>query len=236
MKSLTYFVLFLILLQSSSLPQTKLDGTYNLKMSENQDYFEEYVFTSKGLFNYTRLLHLGNELGHGEYSIEDSVLTLKFFETPAVIRDSLRSYYVVDSSKASRRDSTEYFITVLNHEGLPLINSSAQLIDEKGFSIIDKVKKYWDVDSEGKAKVIFENGLKLYGIKVANSGFETVTIPVKENTRQVITVNLLEQDKCFYSIEPGTVRTFYIKYMRFSGFYIRAEDSPELLYYKKKKE
>lgn len=235
MKKLFCFILLLLFQQINSISQTLLEGKYSLTSHNHQDYIDEYIFSDDGLFKYFRIKHLANECGKGGYTLKDSVLTLTFQEVPLNVQDSLRSCCVINDSKSAASDTCVYIISVFDHNNLPVLDVSAQLVDENEFSIVDKVKKYWEADSDGNVTVSFAKNLELFGIKIANRGYETLIIPVSKDTNKTITVKLLELEKCVRVIEAGTVKTFYLKNYRFSGFYMRAENSPDYQYYKSEK-
>jgi hypothetical protein len=236
MKNLICFILLLLFLQSPSVSQTVLEGTFSLtSQQDRQDYIDEYTFSDDGFFKYSHLMYKANECGIGVYTISDTVLTLTFSAVSLNIKDSLRSHYIVSESKVTKGDTAEFIISVLDHNDMPVLGASAQLVDENEFNIVDKVKKYWDVDSDGNVTVSFEKNLELFGIKIANRGYETLIIPVNKDTNKIITVKLLELEKCSHVIEAGTVKIFYLKNVRFSGFYMREEGSPDYLYYKSEK-
>ncbi len=236
MKKLFCLILLLVILQSYSIAQTELVGTYVLTSEGPAGYVDEYVFSDNSRFKFTRLKYLENELGEGEYTFKDSVLTLIFHEVPANVRDSLRSYYTINKSKLLSKDTAEYVISVFDHKNLPLQGSTAQLVDENGFTIVEKVKKSWDIDPMGEVTVKFPKNVKLFGIKIASKGYEIITIPVKKDTNETITVMMLESEKCFHAIEKGTEKKFYLKNMRYSGFHMREENAVQYEYYKKEKE
>lgn len=235
MKKLFWFILLLVILQNLSISQTRFEGTYNLTSEERPEYLDEYIFSDDSLFKFTRLKYHANECGLGKYSVEDTVLTLVFYQVPSNVKDSLSSYYVVNESRVSPGDSCQYEIEVIGRNNLPLIGTSAQLVDEAGFNIIEKIKKYWEYEKGEGITVSFPKSLNVFGIKIANRGFETVVIPVKKDTNQTITVKMLELEKCFHAIERGTVRKCYLKNIRYSGFYLRDENSQIYNYFKKKK-
>jgi hypothetical protein len=236
MKKLYWVILFLVLLQSYPTAQTGIEGKYDLKSEGSAGYHDEYVFSDGSRFKFTRLKYLGNECGAGEYAIKDSALTLIFHEVPANVRDSLRSYYIVNKSKLLSGDTAEYIISVFDHRNLPLQGSTAQLVDENGFTIVEKVKKSWDIDPMGEVTVNFPKNVKLFGIKIASKGYETITIPVKKDTNKTITVMMLESEKCFHVIEGQTVKKFYLKNIRYSGFHMREENAEKYEYFKKEKQ
>ncbi len=235
MNKLFSFILLLVFLQNLSFSQSELVGTYTLTSQKKLEYLDEYTFSDGNSFKYTRLKHHGNECGKGEYTITDTVLTLKFHEVSLSIVDSLRSHCIINESKTPAGDTCEYVISVLDHNESPLQGASAQLVDENGFNIVDKIKKYWETDAAGNVTVSFSPDVELYGIKIANMGYETLVIPVKKDADKTITVKMLELDKCFYVVEGGTVKTFYLKNVRYSGFYMRDENSSDYHYFKKEK-
>ena len=236
MKKLICFILLLLFQQSPAVSQNVLEGIYSLtSQQERQDYIYEYTFSDDGLFKYTYFMYQANECGMGVYTVADSVLTLTFSDVSLNIKDSLRSHYSISESKVTKGDTAEYIISVLDHNDMPVLGASAQLVDENEFNIVDKVKKYWDVDSDGNVTVSFPKDVDLYGIKIAMMGYETLIIPVNKDTNKIITVKLLELEKCSHVIEAGTVKIFYLKNVRFSGFYMREEGSPDYLYYKSEK-
>jgi hypothetical protein len=226
----------LVILPSYSTAQTGLEGTYQLKTEGNTGYLDEYVFSDNSRIKFTRLKYLENELGAGEYTFKDSILTLIFHEVPPNVRDSLRSYYTVNNSKLLKGDTAKYDISVFDHRNLPLQGSTAQLVDENGFTIIEKVKKSWDINPVGEVTVNFPKKVKLFGIKIASKGYETIIIPVKKDTSETIRVMMLESEKCFHAVEKGTVKKFYLKNIRYSGFYMREENSEKYEYYNKEKQ
>ncbi len=236
MKKLFCFILLLVILPSYSTAQTGIEGKYQLKTEGNTGYLDEYVFSDNNRFKFTRLKYLENELGEGEYTFKDSVLTLIFHEVPANVRDSLRSYYVVNKSKLLKGDTAEYVISVFDHRNLPLPGTTAQLVDENGFTIVEKIKKNWEFDPTGEVKVNYPKNLKLFGIKIAYKGYETIIIPVKNDSIKTITVKMLESEKCFHAIEKETVKKFFLKNIRYSGFHMREENSEMYEYFKKEKE
>jgi hypothetical protein len=235
MKKLVCFILLLVIQQHTSITQTELDGTYSLYSNENQNAEEEYVFSDDSLFKFKQLKYLANECGTGEFIITDSLLTLTFHEVPKTVKDSLRSYYIIEDSKLSKGDTAEYLIRIYDHNDMPLPGTSAQLIDKEGYNITNKVKKDWVVDSSGEVNVSFPSKLNFFGIKIAFMGYETLVIPVKKDTNEVITVKMLEAEKCSRVYEAGTVKKYYLKNVRHSGFYMREEDSDDYKYYKKEK-
>jgi hypothetical protein len=93
---------------------------------------------------------------------------------------------------------------------LPLAGTTAQLVDENGFTIVEKIKKNWEVDPSGNASINFPAKVKIFAIKIALKGYEAVTIPVKKDTNETITVMMLESEKCFHAIERN-VKKFYLK-------------------------
>ena len=236
MKKLFCFILLLVIQQHTPNAQSELDGTYSLYSNVNNDVEEEYEFTGDSLFKYKRLKYLANECGMGKYTLDDSMLYLRFSEVPEVFIDSLRSYYVVDDSRLSKGDTVYYTIGVFNHNDMPLAGTSAQLVDKEGYNITDKVKKDWDVDKNGEVNVSFPADLDFYGIKIAMMGYETLVIPAGKDTNKTITVKMLEAEKCSHVYEAGTQKNYYLKNVRHSGFYLRAEDSDDYKYYKKEKE
>jgi len=237
MKKLICFIVLLVNQQHTSISQSELDGSYSLYTNDdNQGVIEEFVFSDDSLFEFKHLKYLANECGMGRYVINDSMLVLKFHEVPPAVKDSLRSYFVVENSKLSKGDTTEYTISILDHNDIPLQGTSAQLVDKEGYNITDKVKKDWEVDETGRVNVRFPDDLDFFGIKIALMGYETVVIPANKDTNKTISVKMLESEKCSHVYEAGTIINYYLKNVRYSGFYIREENSDNYKYYKKKKE
>lgn len=235
MKKLFCFGLLLVILQNYSTSQTKFDGKYILTTQEQQqERIDEFIFSNDSLFKYTRLKYLANECGHGSFKVNDTTLTLTFYDYPAAFVDSLRTYYVIDENKRSKGDTAVLIINIFDHRNIPLQGASAQLVDEGGFNIVDKVKKYWETDAAGNITASFPKTINAFGIKIANRGFETVVIPINRDSNQTITIRMLDSEKCFHSIEGKTVKKFYLKNIRFSGFYMREENTETYNYFKKK--
>jgi len=235
MKKLFCFILLLVILQNTSVSQSDLDGNYNLFSEDNQEFLDEYVFSNDSLFQFKRLKYHENECGTGKYTIDDTLLTLIFHDVPIAIKDSLRSYYIVLDSAASPADTSMYIISVADHNDMPLLGTSAQLIDSLGYTIIDKIEKSWEVDSDGNAVVSIPPDVSVFGIKIANMGYETLVIPAEKNVKEKITVKMLELEKCSHVIETGTVKKYYLKNVRHSGFYMREESSDDYKYFKKER-
>lgn len=237
MKKLFCFVLLLVILQNYSTSQTKFDGTYILTTQEQQqERIDEYIFSNDSLFKYTRLKYLANECGHGRFTADDTTLTLTFYDYPPAFRDSLRTYCVIDKSKPSKGDTAILVVNIFDHRNIPLQGASAQLVDAGGFNIVDKIKKYWETDALGNITASFPKNVSASGIKIGYRGFETVVIPINRDTNQTITVKMLEAEKCFHSIEGKTVRKYSLKNIRFSGFYMREENTETYNYFKKKQQ
>lgn len=235
MKKLFCFILLLVALRNTTVSQSDLDGTYNLFSEDNQEFLDEYVFLNDSLFKFKRLKYHENECGMGRYTIDDTLLTLIFQNVPTAIKDSLRSYYVVQDSTASQTDISEYIIRVVDHDDMPLLGTSAQLIDSLGYTITDKIEKSWEVDSDGNAVVSIPSDVSVFGIKIANMGYETLVIPVELNVKENLTVKMLELEKCSHVFETGTVKKYYLKNVRHSGFYLREENSDDYKYFKKER-
>ncbi len=165
-----FFLLFLILfaLQTKSYGQFKLIGTYCIHY-DLKDFSSCYTFTNNGEFEYKHFGHLGiQEYGKGEFTIQDSILTLNYNKTEV----KYSSYHKTASWK-SNADSITLKFKVLDTHG-KRVKSATIIVDLKN-------KIGLKTNSCGIATINLKKSDIKNKIKIGHLGYDDHTFEIEFN-------------------------------------------------------